>query len=367
MSTIPAPSHLSTFPSEWRKVLRAATQAFDARLGAIQGGPIWTDGLKGAAIIREHPDRAWIASVYWFGNPYPFRLAIAFSPTRSFSQMITAAALSAWIDELGEMYGNKVLSDQVSGGRRPDWPSLGFKDYEKAIGFLRQVQESRLGMGYRPGILYPKRLDGPIRNTSLTPEDKAEPPTKDQELLSVPKEGSIQSIDPNPHKFRSAETGKNRKVNLIGIFEESAQPKIRMQASLMELLARPDIEDIRKVRVGQRLLRRSLMQLNSSRCQVTGIGVRMLLRCSHIKPWALCTKREQLDLDNCLLLAANWDAAFDGGLISFESDGSLVLGPTLRDNLLDAKALLGGYNILSSRPSPRQAEYLAWHREELLK
>lgn len=63
MPAIPTLRHVSNFPSQWVAVLEAAMQAFDAKLGEIKGGTPWTGGLKGAAIIREYPDRAWIASV----------------------------------------------------------------------------------------------------------------------------------------------------------------------------------------------------------------------------------------------------------------------------------------------------------------
>lgn len=50
-----------------------------------------------------------------------------------------------------------------------------------------------------------------------------------------------------------------------------------------------------------------------------------MLRASHIKPWSECTNREQLDPLNGLLLVAHIDALFDSGLISFESDGSMLV------------------------------------------
>lgn len=54
------------------------------------------------------------------------------------------------------------------------------------------------------------------------------------------------------------------------------------------------------------------MDFWSGRCGVTGIDQPELLRTSHIKPWAVCaTDDERMAPINGLLLAANWDAAFD--------------------------------------------------------
>jgi hypothetical protein len=50
---------------------------------------------------------------------------------------------------------------------------------------------------------------------------------------------------------------------------------------------------------------------------VTGIAQPALLRASHIKPWAHCgNNAERLDVHNGFLLTADWDAAFDAGLVS---------------------------------------------------
>ena len=58
--------------------------------------------------------------------------------------------------------------------------------------------------------------------------------------------------------------------------------------------------------------------------RVTGCAEPLLLRASHIKPWARCaTDAERLDVKNGLLLAAHLDAAFDCGLIDFDAAGQI--------------------------------------------
>lgn len=83
-------------------------------------------------------------------------------------------------------------------------------------------------------------------------------------------------------------------------------------------------------RVGQNIFRNALMDYWQGRCCVTGLSVPSLLRASHIKPWALCeTDEERLDVFNGLLLSPHLDALFDGGWISFSSQGTLMMSKEL--------------------------------------
>lgn len=83
-------------------------------------------------------------------------------------------------------------------------------------------------------------------------------------------------------------------------------------------------------RVGQDIFRNALMDYWQGRCCVTGLSVPSLLRASHIKPWALCeTDEERLDVFNGLLLSPHLDALFDGGWISFSSQGTLMMSKEL--------------------------------------
>jgi putative restriction endonuclease len=61
------------------------------------------------------------------------------------------------------------------------------------------------------------------------------------------------------------------------------------------------------------------------RCPLTGITEPVLLRASHILPWAQSTDEQRLDVYNGLLLSALWDAAFDAGLVSFGDNGVVLV------------------------------------------
>lgn len=83
-------------------------------------------------------------------------------------------------------------------------------------------------------------------------------------------------------------------------------------------------------RVGQSLFRQALLDYWNGRCPLTGITDPALLRASHIVPWSECDNDAQrLDVHNGLLLSALWDAAFDGGLVSFADDGAVLRSPKL--------------------------------------
>lgn len=81
---------------------------------------------------------------------------------------------------------------------------------------------------------------------------------------------------------------------------------------------------MQEARLGQGKFRRALDEVWNRKCAVTEVKRRELLRASHIKPWSLSNDFERLDPNNGLLLATNYDAAFDALLISFTKNGEIV-------------------------------------------
>jgi hypothetical protein len=116
-------------------------------------------------------------------------------------------------------------------------------------------------------------------------------------------------------------------------------------------------------RRGQDLFRDGLLDLWRGRCAISGLAVPALLRASHAKPWKDANDEERLDVFNGLLLAAHLDAAFDGGLITVEDDGRVVVGESLD---AEAREILGlGQPRVVRGVLPRHRGYLAWHRERV--
>ena len=103
-----------------------------------------------------------------------------------------------------------------------------------------------------------------------------------------------------------------------------------------------------------------LLDYWQGRCAVTGIAQPELLRAGHIKPWAHCANdAERLDVHNGFLLTADWDAAFDAGLVSFDTSGVAVFSPKLTEA---ARMRLGDGRLRPDRPlTDKHRYYLAWH------
>ena len=120
-----------------------------------------------------------------------------------------------------------------------------------------------------------------------------------------------------------------------------------------------EVERVAKQRVGQDIFRASLEDYWSGRCPITGISDRALLRASHTKPWADCeTDEERLDAYNGFLLAAQFDAAFDAALMTFDDDGAILLSPKLSEK---AKVLLQ-HGASRVRIAEGHKTYLKHHR-----
>jgi len=127
---------------------------------------------------------------------------------------------------------------------------------------------------------------------------------------------------------------------------------------------RTEVEALVRRRIGQTEFRAGLLDYWQGRCAVTGIVQPELLRASHIKPWAHCgNDAERLDIYNGFLLTADWDAAFDAGLVSFDVNGVAVFNPAISQT---ARARLGEGRLRADRPlTDKHREYLAWHATEI--
>ncbi len=121
-----------------------------------------------------------------------------------------------------------------------------------------------------------------------------------------------------------------------------------------------EVEALVRRRLGQTEFRAGLLDYWRGSCAVTGIAQPELLRASHIKPWAHCgNDAERLDVYNGFLLTADWDAAFDAGLVSFDTDGVAVFSPALSQA---AHTRLGAGRLHADRPlTDKHRQYLAWH------
>jgi putative restriction endonuclease len=129
---------------------------------------------------------------------------------------------------------------------------------------------------------------------------------------------------------------------------------------------RTEVEALVRRRLGQTEFRAGLLDYWQGRCAVTGIAQSELLRASHIKPWAECENdAERLDVHNGFLLTADWDAAFDAGLVSFDPVGAVLFSPAFGQA---ARARLGDGRLRADRPlTAMHRSYLAWHLTRIFK
>jgi hypothetical protein len=113
-------------------------------------------------------------------------------------------------------------------------------------------------------------------------------------------------------------------------------------------------------RVGQGSFRDAILARWDCRCAVTGSGTLKAIRASHIKPWRLSSNTERLDPLNGLPLVANLDALFDGGLISFDHDGRLMISSSLSEAEITLFDLRG--KVLRHPPCAGTNGFLEFHR-----
>jgi hypothetical protein len=139
------------------------------------------------------------------------------------------------------------------------------------------------------------------------------------------------------------------------------EPLDRFIARSRSLPRTTEAERLVTQRIGQDIFREALIGFWNGRCPLTGIDEPLLLRASHIKPWADCaTDAERLDVYNGLHLAAHLDAAFDAGLISFDESGTLVLSTRLTP---ENATPLGLRSTMRLKLSPPHLPFMQWHRK----
>lgn len=135
-----------------------------------------------------------------------------------------------------------------------------------------------------------------------------------------------------------------------------------LQAKISSL-SQTEQEAVRKVRIGQGYFRDLLIERYNGKCALCDITTRSMLYASHIKAWADCsTDAEKLDENNGLLLCSHHDSLFDKHLITFDSNGDLVVSSTLS---ADEKLSLRTHEIPSISLSSQMKPYMEEHNKKL--
>ncbi|MYC50445.1 MAG: hypothetical protein F4X50_09295 [Synechococcus sp. SB0662_bin_14] len=155
---------------------------------------------------------------------------------------------------------------------------------------------------------------------------------------------------------------RNERENVFKRLKEKYEDQINNPSK------RTEVERLGKQRIGQNILRDLLLQSEEC-CPFTGIKCKELLHASHIKPWKDCNDDERLDPDNCILLSSLWDAAFDKGLVTFDSEGKPKISVYL---CKEAKDIMMGNenNPINDRSIPitdKRERFLEWHRGKIFR
>lgn len=100
-------------------------------------------------------------------------------------------------------------------------------------------------------------------------------------------------------------------------------------------------------------------------CPFTHIDEFRLLVASHIKPYAVSSKKEQSDPNNGIMLSPLYDKLFDKGFISFDEHGDILISEWLSPQ--NRNRIAFDYSPEDLRLNEQRKEYLEYHRENVFK
>jgi putative restriction endonuclease len=136
----------------------------------------------------------------------------------------------------------------------------------------------------------------------------------------------------------------------------------------------------RKIRLAQFHFALEVLQNCQRRCVFCGFEPRSLpeqsslLRASHIKPWAVSTSRERVDVRNGLTACPMHDAAFDQGYLTVTGEYRIHRASVLEESIANDQGVsyYFGTILQTNLLLPQQAKtpavhYLAYHLEHIFK
>lgn len=116
-------------------------------------------------------------------------------------------------------------------------------------------------------------------------------------------------------------------------------------------------------RIGQGYYRQLVIGKWKGKCAINSCDLQEILIASHIVPWRDSTEEERLDPDNGILLSPVIDALFDKHLISFNSEGHILISEKFQDSQRIALKIDSNLNL---KVDEGMQKYLDRHRAEFL-
>lgn len=205
------------------------------------------------------------------------------------------------------------------------------------------------------------------------PFNRGEPHTHKSRLdwltveAKVPDSSALETVDVTFHSVVCLENLSELNLLLDYYLSPELSPQVDALDDIdaaQHLINQYDEKDkkaVVKARIGQGRFRDSLIEVWKGACAVSDVTNERLLVASHIKPWAKCELGEHLDPMNGILLAAPLDKLFDVGLISFNSDGTILVSSKL--SRLEKEVFGVNENLRLKSVSPKCEACLEYHRE----
>ena len=152
------------------------------------------------------------------------------------------------------------------------------------------------------------------------------------------------------------------------IFNENQTDMINEYSELKNIVDNLPLDStekssIVKQRIGQGKYRDKLIHKFGCKCVLCGLTNKNLLIASHIKELSDSTDYERLDEDNGLLLCTLHDSLFDKHLISFDSNGKIIVSSQLSPKDL---SILGLNRYPSIKLNNQMKKYMKVHRSKLI-
>lgn len=237
------------------------------------------------------------------------------------------------------------------------FPKIYLKEFTKIFGELKLYKNSNLkdypkenGEKTQAGLKLSFRSDEELQFI-LTKIDKILKLSTDVLSINYQEKSSMITNKEN------AVTPENKEVidDIEVLFERNNITKIEREVLV-------------KQRIGQSDYRDKVLDLWDSKCSVTGCDNTKFLIASHIKAWHECRNHASdcVNEYNALALIPNLDKAFDQHLISFNDDGTIIIGEMLTSNP-NAMSILGINKNMKLRKelNDEQKKFLAYHRKKM--
>lgn len=124
-----------------------------------------------------------------------------------------------------------------------------------------------------------------------------------------------------------------------------------------------DRESLIKVRTNQGIFRKRLLAKYQKCCLCRVHNIEFLIA-SHIKPWNTCDPHEKLDVNNGFLLCPNHDKLFDGGWISFDDTGLIMISEQM--DSVD-RINMNVFDDMKICLNEKNKKYLEYHRNNIFR